>query len=81
MNLEPNYFAKWLSDIDRPEVLLSEIREDDMDWDYITNEDLLAILYFGDQTQSIKALRALQGRFEEELNALNEQLSHQGDWL
>lgn len=77
MNREPNEFAFWLMQIKRPTMSISDIRTDNIDWNFVTNEDLLGIMYYGGQQQSIKALRMLQGRFEDELNALNDSANYQ----
>ena len=64
--------------IKRPKMSIADIRTDNIDWNFLTNEDLLGIMYYGNQQQSIKGLRMLQGRFEDELNALNDSTNYQG---
>jgi hypothetical protein len=67
-----NYFAHWLCqddsmltgrDVEKlPAAILTQL----------VNEDLVAVMYFGDEVQAIMALRILKRRFEEEMNNLEQ---------
>ena len=70
-------FAYWLSIHGKPAILPSQSMSIANIMNRATEADLISVMYYGNDELSIKALKELKHRFEDELSALEEMNQHQ----
>jgi hypothetical protein len=68
------HFAFWLAKQPKPGILPNQSKALTLIMDRATSADLISVLYNGDDSLAVKALRELQVRFLEEMNALEERI-------
>ena len=70
-------FAYWLGIHGKPAILPSQSMSIANIMNRATEADLISVMYHGNDELSIKALKELKHRFEDELSALEEMNQHQ----
>ena len=66
------HFANWVKNGTRPSILPSQVNGAKKIMDRLSNGDLICVMYHGSDELSLKALKMLKSRFEDELHALEE---------
>ena len=67
-----SFFASWLSKQKEPSILSNQVNAVGAVLDRMENADLISVMFNGDEWISLKALKILKARFEDELNFLNQ---------
>ena len=70
-------FAYWLGIHGKPDILPNQSISIENIMDRVSEADLISVLYYGKDDLSLKALKELKNRFENELNGLEEMVQHQ----
>ena len=69
---DSKFFAEWLARQDESGILPTQIQSVAGIMDRLPNSDLICVMYFGADSQALRALNLLKDRFQEERSWLAE---------